>query len=63
MRRAYPWGLPLAPNLGDHRPMERTEERDRGQAELEEQGLRFDDPFWDDAFCSWLDPTMRTCCG
>ena len=37
-----------------------------GAAEHEEQdteGLRFDDPYWDDAFCAWGDPTMRTCCG
>jgi len=25
-------------------------------------GLRFDDPYWDDAFCAWWDPTLRTCC-
>lgn len=28
-----------------------------------EQGLRFEDPYWDDAFCAWWDPTLRTCCG
>lgn len=27
-----------------------------------EQGIRFDDPYWDDAFCAWWDPTLRTCC-
>jgi hypothetical protein len=27
-----------------------------------EQGIRFDDPYWDDAFCVWWDPTLRTCC-
>jgi hypothetical protein len=25
-------------------------------------GLRFEDPYWDDAFCAWWDPTLRTCC-
>jgi hypothetical protein len=33
---------------------------DTGDAE--DQGLRFDDPYWDDAFCAWWDPTLRTCC-
>lgn len=28
----------------------------------EEDGLRFDDPYWDDAFCAWWDPSLRTCC-
>lgn len=31
--------------------------------EAPEEGLRFDDPYWDDAFCAWWDPTLRTCCG
>jgi hypothetical protein len=29
----------------------------------EDEGLRFDDPYWDDAFCAWWDPALRTCCG
>jgi hypothetical protein len=32
------------------------------QATEEDEGLRFDDPYWDDAFCAWGDPTLRTCC-
>lgn len=28
-----------------------------------ERGFLFDDPYWDDAFCSYYDPTLRTCCG
>jgi len=35
----------------------RSEQRDE-----EEHGLRFEDPYWDDAFCAWWDPTLRTCC-
>ena len=31
-------------------------------ARLDERGLRFEDPYWDDAFCAWWDPTLRTCC-
>ncbi|MGH2783981.1 MAG: hypothetical protein ACRDJ1_01835 [Actinomycetota bacterium] len=30
--------------------------------EAAERGLRFEDPYWDDAFCAWWDPTLRTCC-
>jgi hypothetical protein len=25
-------------------------------------GFRFDDPYWDDVFDSWHNPTLRTCC-
>ena len=25
-------------------------------------GFLFDDPYWDDVFCSYYDPTLRTCC-
>jgi hypothetical protein len=28
----------------------------------DDRGLRFEDPYWDDAFCAWWDPTLRTCC-
>lgn len=24
--------------------------------------FRFDDPYWDDVFDAWHDPTLRTCC-
>ncbi len=27
-----------------------------------ERGFLFEDPYWDDAFCSYYDPTLRTCC-
>ncbi len=37
--------------------------RDEGRDEMTETGYRFDDPYWDDAFCSWTDPTLRTCVG
>ena len=26
------------------------------------ESFRFDDPYWDDAFDSYHDPTLRTCC-
>jgi hypothetical protein len=38
-----------------------TEPADPG-AERGERGLRFEDPYWDDAFCAWWDGTLRTCC-
>jgi len=28
----------------------------------DERGLRFEDPYWDEVFCAWWDPTLRTCC-
>jgi hypothetical protein len=41
----------------------RTEERDTGRDDSDERGLRFEDPYWDDVFCAWWDPALRTCCG
>ena len=32
------------------------------EAKDDTEGLRFDDPYWDDAFCAWWDPALRTCC-
>jgi hypothetical protein len=40
---------------------EQTRREDEPADEVEE-GLRFEDPYWDDAFCAWWDPTLRTCC-
>jgi len=34
----------------------------KGAQQQEERGFLFDDPYWDDAFCSYYDPTLRTCC-
>ena len=42
--------------------METTKDEQAPDQERDET-LRFDDEYWDDAFCAWLDPTMRTCCG
>jgi hypothetical protein len=36
-----------------------AEKRDESQAE---RGFLFEDPYWDDAFCSYYDPTLGTCC-
>ena len=34
----------------------------RARGEAEAQSFRFDDPYWDEAFNSYYDPTLRTCC-
>ena len=50
-------------------PRARTKERPRGREDAEkrgedqaERGFLFEDPYWDDAFCAYYDPTLRTCC-
>jgi len=57
------------PSRLDNEPMELMEPQtvDENAATREEEhaaeiGLRFDDAYWDDAFCAWWDPTLRTCC-
>jgi hypothetical protein len=43
-----------------------AEARETGESrtrdELGTQPFRFDDPFWDDAFDSYHNPTLRVCC-
>jgi len=39
-----------------------TAGREETPADQSEHGVRFEDPYWDDAFCAWWDPTLRTCC-
>jgi len=34
----------------------------RGCDEAGAESFRFDDPYWDDAFDSYYNPTLRTCC-
>jgi hypothetical protein len=43
------------------RPSDRKDAEKRGKSQAE-RGLLFEDPYWDDAFCSYYDPTLRTCC-
>jgi len=50
-------------------PRQRAKEQPDGRKEAansahqqDEQGFLFEDPYWDDAFCSYYDPTLRTCC-
>jgi hypothetical protein len=44
------------------RPGERKEAAESAHGQ-DERGFLFEDPYWDDAFCSYYDPTLRTCCG
>jgi hypothetical protein len=39
-----------------------TPQGETAETQEDTEGLRFDDPYWDDAFCAWWDPTLRTCC-
>jgi len=61
-----PGRLRLARWARDNRRMETQVVEQPGRedqpADQAERGLRFDDPYWDDAFCAWWDPTLRTCC-
>jgi len=50
-------------------PRARAKARQIGSEEVaksgdsqDERGFLFDDPYWDDAFCSYYDPTLGTCC-
>ncbi|MGH2652340.1 MAG: hypothetical protein ACRDHK_14150 [Actinomycetota bacterium] len=47
----------MDPSTVDQKGTAREEPRSEDQ-----HGLRFEDPYWDDAFCAWWDPTLRTCC-
>jgi hypothetical protein len=40
----------------------KSEEAVRSDDDPAEEGFLFEDPYWDDAFCSYYDPTLRTCC-
>ena len=48
-----------APRPQTREPQVESEEAARSG---DERGLLFEDPYWDDAFCSYYDPTLRTCC-
>ena len=43
-------------------PLIGSEEAAKGADRRAERGFLFEDPYWDDAFCSYYDPTLRTCC-
>jgi len=41
---------------------ESEKEAPPGDQRRDEKGFLFLDPYWDDQFCSYYDPTLRTCC-
>ena len=43
-------------------PLIGSEEAVKSADRQAERGFLFEDPYWDDAFCSYYDPTLRTCC-
>jgi len=46
----------LEPGIAEERNSPRACDKPRAESFL------FDDPYWDDAFDSYHDPTLRTCC-
>ena len=53
---------PASQNGAVETTVEEQARREEKPADEAERGLRFEDPYWDDAFCAWWDPTLRTCC-
>ena len=51
-----------APGRRSGKPLIGSEEAAKGAGRQAERGFLFEDPYWDDAFCSYYDPTLRTCC-
>jgi hypothetical protein len=51
-----------APRAQTKKPQVASEEAAKSGGDQDEQGFLFDDPYWDDAFCSYYDPTLGTCC-
>ena len=51
-----------APRRRSGEPLIGSEEAVKSVDRRGERGLFFEDPYWDDAFCSYYDPTLRTCC-
>jgi hypothetical protein len=47
------------PSTSERSAAPKTEQAGKNSGE---RGLLFDDPYWDDVFCSYYDPTLRTCC-
>ncbi len=43
------------------RPTRRKSPEKTGEGQ-EQGGFLFQDPYWDDIFCSYYDPTLGTCC-
>jgi hypothetical protein len=63
MKLAKKARVPKAPKAKTPRPRRKSEkDAPPGDQRQEEKGFLFLDPYWDDQFCSYYDPTLRTCC-
>jgi len=51
-----------APRAQNRKLQSEREETAKRADRRDERGFLFEDPFWDDAFCSYYDPTLGTCC-
>ncbi len=44
------------------KPQSPKKRKKRAGAATDAPAFRFDDPYWDEVFNSYYDPTLRTCC-
>ena len=51
-----------APRSRAKEPPARRKAIEKTSERSEEEGFLFEDPYWDDVFCSYYDPTLGTCC-
>jgi hypothetical protein len=51
-----------APRQRAKEPPGERKETAKSAHRQDEPGFLFEDPYWDDVFCSYYDPTLRTCC-
>jgi hypothetical protein len=50
------------PRRRARKPLIGSDEAAKSAGREAEEGFLFEDAYWDDAFCSYYDPTLRTCC-
>lgn len=51
-----------APRAQTRKRQVESEETAKSGDGQDERGFLFEDPYWDDAFCSYYNPTLGTCC-
>ena len=62
MKLAQKARVPKAPKRKTPPRRKQAKDAPPGDQRQEEKGFLFLDPYWDDQFCSYYDPTLRTCC-
>jgi hypothetical protein len=62
MKLAQKARAPKAPKRKTPPRRELAKDTPPGSQRQEDKGFLFLDPYWDDQFCSYYDPTLRTCC-